>query len=85
MTKEEVKEIACIAWKGAANAHRMYPENKHTFTEYWSGAEIQFNKFCKADVIKSVCEKCRFESECRFKAENVEQNCKFFIDKQTVL
>jgi hypothetical protein len=30
------------------------------------------------DVIKSVCDQCRFESECRFKAENVEQNCKFF-------
>ena len=37
------------------------------------------------DVIKSVCEQCKFEPECRFKAENVEQNCKFFIDKQTVL
>jgi hypothetical protein len=36
-------------------------------------------------VIKSVCEQCKFEPECRFKAENVEQNCKFFIDKQTVL
>jgi len=36
-------------------------------------------------VIKSVCDQCRFESECRFKAENVGQNCKFFIDKQTVL
>lgn len=50
MTKEEVKEIAYIAWKGAANAYRMYPDNKHTFTEYWSVAESQFNKFCKADV-----------------------------------
>ena len=36
-------------------------------------------------VIKSVCKQCKFEHECRFIAENVEQNCKFFIDKQTVL
>lgn len=43
MTKEEVKEIAYLAWKGAANAHRLYPDNKHTFTEYWSGAEDQFS------------------------------------------
>lgn len=28
MTKENVKEIASIAWKGAANAHRMYPDKK---------------------------------------------------------
>lgn len=39
----------------------------------------------QANVIKSVCDQCRFESDCRFKVENVEQNCKFFIDKQTVL
>lgn len=32
-------------------------------------------------VTKSVCNQCRFENECRFKSENVEQNCKFFIDK----
>jgi hypothetical protein len=50
MTNENVKEIASIAWKGAANAHRMYPENKHTFSEYWNGAESQFNKFCQPDV-----------------------------------
>ena len=36
-------------------------------------------------VIKSVCEKCRFKDECRFKEMNVEQNCKYFIDEQTVL
>lgn len=44
-TKEEVKEIASIAWKGAANAYRMYPENKHTFTEYWAAAKSQFDKY----------------------------------------
>ena len=38
-----------------------------------------------AHVIKSVCEKCRFKDECRFKEMNVEQNCKYFIDEQTVL
>jgi hypothetical protein len=48
-------------------------------------AQEQVKLFCQPAVIKSVCDQCRFESECRFKAENVEQNCKFFIDKQTVL
>ena len=37
------------------------------------------------DVIKSVCEKCRFKDECRFKEMNTEQNCKYFIDEQIVL
>jgi hypothetical protein len=31
-------------------------------------------------IVKSVCAQCKFESECRFKAENVEQNCKYFIE-----
>ena len=47
--------------------------------------ESALEKLRKHAVIKSVCDQCRFENECRFKAENVEQNCKFFIDKQTVL
>lgn len=38
-TKDEVKEIALMAWKGAANAFRMYPNQKHTFSDYWHGAE----------------------------------------------
>lgn len=45
MTEEKVKEIAWIAWKGAANAHRLYPENKHTFAEYWSAAKNQFTDY----------------------------------------
>ena len=48
-------------------------------------AEEVVKLFLIPPVIKSVCDQCRFESECRFKTENVEQNCKFFIDKQTVL
>lgn len=42
---EVIKEIASMAWKGAANAFRMYPENKHTFAEYWDAANQQFKKF----------------------------------------
>lgn len=45
----------------------------------------EYKQLSQPAVIKSVCEQCKFEPECRFKAENVEQNCKFFIDKQTVL
>jgi hypothetical protein len=47
--------------------------------------EVMNEVLPQADVIKSVCDQCRFENECRFKAGNVEQNCKFFIDRQTVL
>jgi len=42
-----IREIAYIAWKAAANAHRMYPDNKHTFTDYWDAAKTQFDKFKK--------------------------------------
>lgn len=65
MTEQQLKEIAGLAWKGAANAFRMYPENKHTFDLYWSGAKDQFDQFLSApsepaetggaeDVFKSV-------------------------------
>lgn len=44
--KEElVRQIAWVAWKGAANAFRMYPDNKHTFTEYWHGSKPAFNDY----------------------------------------
>lgn len=45
MTQDQIREIAWIAWKGAANAFRMYPDNKHTFTDYWDGAKNQFDQF----------------------------------------
>lgn len=32
-----IKEVAWEAWKSAANAFRMYPDNKHTFADYWDG------------------------------------------------
>ena len=27
--------IAYAAWRAAADAFRMYPDNKHTFSDYW--------------------------------------------------
>ena len=47
MTEETIKQIASIAWKGAANAHRNYPDNQHTFVKYWEGAEPQFDELKK--------------------------------------
>lgn len=29
------RQIAYVAWRAAADAFRMYPENKHTFSDYW--------------------------------------------------
>lgn len=45
MAEETVREIASIAWKGAANAYRMYPDNKHTFSDYWEAAKNQFSGY----------------------------------------
>lgn len=45
MEKETIREIAYIAWRGAADAIRMYPENKHTFSAYWAVAESMFTKY----------------------------------------
>lgn len=42
--KQLAKEIASAAWKSAANAYRMYPDNKHTFADYWNDyGEKQLN------------------------------------------
>lgn len=42
LTKEDLKkafqEVAWAAWKGAANAYRLFPENKHTFSNYWENS-----------------------------------------------
>lgn len=46
--EELTKQIAWMAWKGAANSFRLYPDNNHTFTDYWAGAESQFDEFKKA-------------------------------------
>ena len=29
------RQIAYAAWGAAADAFRMYPDNKHTFSDYW--------------------------------------------------
>jgi hypothetical protein len=42
---ETIRQIAMMAWQGAANAFRMYPENKHTFSSYWDAAKSQFDQF----------------------------------------
>jgi hypothetical protein len=37
--KENEKDTAYRAWIAAANAFRMYPDNKHTFSDYWETAK----------------------------------------------
>ena len=29
------RQIAYAAWRAAADSFRMYPDNKHTFSDYW--------------------------------------------------
>jgi len=45
--EETIRQVAWIAWKGAANAYIMYPDNNHTFSNYWDGAKTQFDEFKK--------------------------------------
>jgi len=61
---EEIKEIAYKAWRAAANAHRMYPENKHTFTEYWILAEEEYMLDLKIIEVKKYISSC--ESDIGF-------------------
>lgn len=34
--KEKINELLYDAWKSAANAHRLYPESKHTYSDYYA-------------------------------------------------
>jgi hypothetical protein len=36
VSEQDVKEFVGIIWKDTANAFRMYPDNKHTFSDFWS-------------------------------------------------
>jgi len=66
MAEQTIKEIAGIAWKGAANAFRMYPENKHTFFGYWDAAKNQFAGYSAhppapagmEEAVRGIMEQC---------------------------
>lgn len=70
-------------WK--QNAEEDYLTTSISVLKYITVLEEQAEQLRKHAVIKSVCEKCRFKAECRYKEMNTEQNCKYFIDEQTVL
>ncbi len=55
MDKQKLKEIANMAWRGAANAFRMYPNNKHTFVDYWTGSESQFDQYLEKPKEWIIC------------------------------
>lgn len=40
-----VRSISYHAWTAAANAHRLYPENKHTFIDFWESSQEDINLF----------------------------------------
>lgn len=42
---EIIKEIAYDAWSSAANSYRMYPENKHTFSNHWELNNNQYEEY----------------------------------------
>ncbi len=72
MTKEKIKEIAWIAWKGAANAFKLYPENAHTFSEYWNGAQSQFSEYVKPNA---VIELPSDEDVEKWYIDNIDKDC----------
>lgn len=64
MTIDQIKEIAYKAWRSAADAYRMYPENKHTFSEYWRLTEEQYGLDLKISQVKEYLSSC--ESDIGF-------------------
>ena len=46
IAEDIVREIAFIVFRDTANAYRLYPENKHTFAEYWETA-LHLKRFIK--------------------------------------
>jgi hypothetical protein len=45
---EAVKELMRMSWISAAQAHRLYPNNNHTFVAYWNAlGESQMNDILK--------------------------------------
>ena len=89
MEEELIKEIMKIFECDKSYAHKIRISIKEDLPIQGSKPSQMFaiQNFIssKQDVIKSVCEKCRFKSECRFKEMNTKQNCRYFIDEQTVL
>jgi hypothetical protein len=45
----QIKEIVSLVWKDVANAFRMYPDSKHTFSAYWDISKDQFNEYRKSE------------------------------------
>lgn len=58
MTNETIKEIASIAWKGAANAYRLYPDNKHTFSDYWDAEKEKLVVYADTDLLEALESTC---------------------------
>jgi hypothetical protein len=54
--EEFVRQVAFMAWRGAANAFRLYPNNKHTFAEYWGSSKPLFAEFIEPIQIASAKE-----------------------------
>ena len=49
LSEQKIREIASIAWKCAANAHRLYPENKHTFAEHWQHGKSMYEDYIEKE------------------------------------
>lgn len=47
--REQIKEIAYTTWVRCANAFRLYPDNRHTFGEFWRDSESEFDQYNAPD------------------------------------
>lgn len=43
-TEEQIKDLSMFSWKAAANSFRLYPENKHTFSDFWTSLGEKYSK-----------------------------------------
>ena len=82
---EDINDKARKIWRETNPTFGMNPYYSIGFRYGYLEALKQVKNLNIPAVIKSVCDKCRFKAECRYKEMNTEQNCKYFIDEQTVL
>ena len=48
--EDEVREMMRFAWKAAQNAYLLYPDSKHTFSDFWHDAGKKYNELLKAGL-----------------------------------
>ncbi len=48
--EDEARQMMRFAWKAAQNAYLLYPDNKHTFSDFWDYSGKKYNELLKAGL-----------------------------------